>query len=374
MHTNDSPWVQKARALGATFASRAAAHDRSGQFVGDNYADLKAGGFFAAGVPQELGGGGASHAELGEMLRELAHHCGATALALSMHQHLVAAAVWRHRHGQPAEALLRAVAGKNLVLVSTGAGDWLRSNGHVERVAGGFRVSARKPFCSGSPQGDLLISSAAWNDPEQGDVVLHFSVPFTSEGVHVGEDWDTLGMRGTGSQTVELRNVFVPDERVSLKRPRDGWHPVWSVVATVAVPVFMAPYLGIAESAAKLALAHIRERQPDPITTLTVGQMQNALFTARLAWDEAVRNANGYEFTPDIQRADVAFQCKTLIAQNAISTVTSAMELAGGAGFFRSLGLERLFRDAQGAAYHVLPAKQQQQFAGRVALGLDPAA
>jgi hypothetical protein len=72
-------------------------------------------------------------------LRELAQFCPSTALALSMHQHLLAAAVWRHLHGQPAEALLRKIAEAELVLVSTGAGDWLESNGKAERIDGGYR-------------------------------------------------------------------------------------------------------------------------------------------------------------------------------------------------------------------------------------------
>jgi acyl-CoA dehydrogenase len=47
------------------------------------------------------------------------------------------------------------------------------------------------------------------------------------------------------------------------------------------------------------------------------------------------------------------------------------MEVAGGAGFYRDLGLERLFRDVQGARYHPLREAPQQRLAGRVALGLD---
>src|SRR5690349_3867329 len=118
-------WVAVARDLGPVFASRAAGHDADDSFVADNYRDLKERRIFSAGVPAELGGGGASYAELCAMLRELGRHDGSTALALSMHTHLVAAAVWRLRHGQPAEALLRKIAASELVLVSTGAGDWL---------------------------------------------------------------------------------------------------------------------------------------------------------------------------------------------------------------------------------------------------------
>jgi acyl-CoA dehydrogenase len=56
----------------------------------------------STGTPRDFGGGGATYEELGEVLRALAGYCPSTTLALSMHTHLVAAAVWRHLHGQPA--------------------------------------------------------------------------------------------------------------------------------------------------------------------------------------------------------------------------------------------------------------------------------
>jgi acyl-CoA dehydrogenase len=50
------------------------------------------------------------------------------------------------------------------------------------------------------------------------------------------------------------------------------------------------------------------------------------------------------------------------------------MALAGGAAFLRRTGIERLLRDVHGAPYHPLPARKQQVFSGRLALGLDPVA
>jgi acyl-CoA dehydrogenase len=47
------------------------------------------------------------------------------------------------------------------------------------------------------------------------------------------------------------------------------------------------------------------------------------------------------------------------------------MEAAGGAAFYRSLGLERAFRDVQGARFHPLQENPQARYAGRLALGLD---
>src|SRR5262249_22114662 len=85
-----SDWVALARELGPRFAERAAAHDANGTFVADNYAELREHRVFAAGVPEELGGGGASHAELSAMLTTLAHYCGSTPLPPSMHTHPLA--------------------------------------------------------------------------------------------------------------------------------------------------------------------------------------------------------------------------------------------------------------------------------------------
>jgi alkylation response protein AidB-like acyl-CoA dehydrogenase len=61
---------------------------------------------------------------------------------------------------------------------------------------------------------------------------------------------------------------------------------------------------------------------------------------------------------------------KQLAARHAIAAVELAMELAGGAGFYRSAGLERRFRDIQAARYHPLQSGPQAQYAGAMALGL----
>lgn len=305
------------------------------------------------------------------MLRELAHYCGATALALSMHTHLVAAAVWRHRHGQPAEALLRKIAASELVLVSTGAGDWVDSVGRSERAPGGYRVSAVKRFCSGAPAGDLLVTSAPF-EGEQGPEVLHFAVPLKADGVRILDDWDTLGMRATGSHSIQLEDVFVPDEGVTLRRPARQWHGVWNVIVTVAAPLYMAPYVGVAERAVVLAREAVARRTPEPLLLQGVGELENQLTVAQMAWREMVELTNDYDVEPTLDHANRILIRKTLLAQAVQATVAKAIEVVGGSAFFRSLGLERALRDVQGASFHPLPEKKQLAFTGRVALGLPP--
>ena len=113
--------IDIARDLGPVIAQRASETMDEDQFVAENFALLKSAGLLEAGVPAELGGGGADVDELAAVLQMLGHHCGSTALALSMHTHLVATAAWRWQHqGLTAvEPLLRRVATERIQLVST---------------------------------------------------------------------------------------------------------------------------------------------------------------------------------------------------------------------------------------------------------------
>jgi alkylation response protein AidB-like acyl-CoA dehydrogenase len=287
-----------------------------------------------------------------------------------MHQHLVAAAVWRWRNGKPAEKLLRKVAEGELVLVSTGAADWLGSNGTLRPVEGGYRLDARKVFSSGSPAGDLLITSARLEGPGDAEV-LHFPVPLSAPGVEVLDNWRTLGMRGTGSNDVVLKDVFVPDEAIALRRPADVFHPSWAVVLTVALPLIVAAYLGVAERAAELAIERARRRSGEETWSL-LGEMKNQLATAQYALKALVENAADLDFAAELERADAALVGKTVASQAAIACVAKALEVSGSGAFFRRDELELLFRDVQASRFHPLAEKTQTRFSGRVAMGLDP--
>ena len=143
------------------------------------------------------------------MLRTLARHCGSTALALSMHTHLVATLVWRWRRDpQAVESFLRRVVDQKLVLISTSASDWLNGTGKAERVDGGWRVTGRKIFGSGVPMGDYLITGAVYDDPEAGATVLHFPLSLKSEGVRILDTWHVMSMRGTGSHDIAIEGVL----------------------------------------------------------------------------------------------------------------------------------------------------------------------
>ena len=367
MSTTD--FISLARAIGPELASRAAECDANDAFVAENFATLKEKGFFKAHVPEALGGGGATHAEMCAVLRELGHHCSSTALSFSMHTHLVAAATWRWNHGDTGgEGLLNRVAAENLILVSSGGSDWLDSSGKLEKTEGGYQFNARKVFSSGSPAGDLLVTSAILDDPADGPTVLHFPISLHAEGVTVMDNWLTMGMRGTGSNDVVIENVFVPDAAIGGRRPVGKWGP-FHLVVLVAFPLIYSVYTGIAEAARDIALHQAQKRRDSNEIRLNFGEMENELRTTQMAMDSMVAIAAAAKPEPDTTN-EIAIR-RTIASHAAIRTVEKAMEVSSGGAFFRPLGLERLFRDVQASRYHPLTEKKQLEYTARYTLGLD---
>ena len=359
-----------ARKIAAKIEGCAGDHDSDDSFVEEGFAELKAAGFFKALVPEELGGGGASVGEICDALRIIGGTCGSTALAASMHSHAVAVAAWRWRHqNAPTEKLLRRVAEEDLILVSSGGSDWLQSAGTLTRVEGGYRLTARKAFASASPVGDLMVTSAVYDDPDEGPTVLHFPAPLKGEGVSHLPTWQVMGMRGTGSNDVMFEDVFIPDAAIAGKRPQGAWHVLFHVIGMIAFALIYSAYLGVAEGARDKALGAARKRPPNPLLAQLVGEMDNRLLAARLAHRRMVELAETGQ--PGPETTSEALACRTLVGQAAIDTVTKALEVAGGGAFYRKMGLERAFRDVQAARFHPLQEKPQLDLAGRVALGWD---
>ena len=359
-----------ARELGPILAQRADEQTDEDQFVAENFESLKASGLVEAGVPCELGGGGADIDELAATLQTLAYHCGSTALALAMHTHQVAISAWRWRHQKATavEPLLRRIARERIWLVSSGGSDWVAGSGQAEKVDGGYRITARKIFASGAPAGTLLMTSAISEPETERATVLHFAVPMNSAQVQVLDTWHTLGMRGTGSHDVLISGHFVADSEITVRRKAGEWHPLFHAIGTMALPLIYSVYVGIAESARDIAIGLAKRKQPNHSAIDLAGRMETELTAARLAYQSmlSVVRLNA----PSAETVNQVMIGRSLVARHAIAAVELAMELAGGAGFYRSAGLERRFRDIQGARYHPLRSGVQAEYAGAMALGL----
>jgi alkylation response protein AidB-like acyl-CoA dehydrogenase len=368
MQQQDTDWLSLAESLGKEFAARDLAADESDSFVADNIAKLKETGLIAAGVPIELGGGGASYADISRVLQTLGRYCSSTALAFSMHTHQVMIPTWRWHHQKaPVEGLLKRIVSEQLVLLSSGGSDWLQSNGTAVKVEGGFLITARKVFASGAPAANLLMTSAVYEDPEVGSTVLHFAVPMNAQGVSIEPTWQAMGMRGTGSHDVVLSSVFVPDAAIALRREQGKWHFIFHLVSMVAIPLIYSVYVGVSEAVRDRAIQLATKRSMNEHLCYTVGGLNNELMVAKLALQHMISTAEmsqpGFETTNQIMTA------RALIAKAVLNVADQAMEIAGGSAFYRKTGLEKLFRDIQGVRYHPLREEAQHKLSGQLSLG-----
>ncbi|HEX4867280.1 MAG TPA: acyl-CoA dehydrogenase family protein [Acidimicrobiales bacterium] len=358
--------------LGAAVSDHAVTHDRDGTFVSEAYDLLRSSGYLALAVPEELGGRGATIREVAMAQRALARHCASTALASVMHHHVVLFTAWRHRRGLPgAEATLRRVADDGIVLVSTGGADLTRPRGQAVKVDGGYLVSGHKIFASQSPVGDVMSTMFPYEDPDEGRIVLNMAVPMAADGVTVLDTWDALGMRGTGSHDVEIQDVFVPEDKVIARRPFGKLDPPLQVILMHAIPPITAVYLGVAESARDHAVAAVAgtAKADDPTMQRQVGLMDTRLRVAAWALDGALA-AVGNDPAPSMETVAAVQTAKREVSLAALEVCDLALEVGGGASFYKTSPIERAYRDVRGIKYHPFTPEESLLHAGQVALGL----
>jgi acyl-CoA dehydrogenase len=374
----DNRFVPLAAELGAQFAELAAVHDRENSFVAENFRVLRESGYTSLGVPEMLGGGGASLRQVCYAQAELARSCGSTALAVNMHLYHSLMAAYRWRHGaDAAEGLLRRIAAERLIVMSSGGSDGPWPAAVATRQPNGYRVNGRKVFCSQAPAADLLSTFAAYDDPDDGRVVLVMLIPPTSDGYGIVETWDALGMRGTASHDVQLDDVLVGEDQIVARQP---WGRVGVALRSALIhsgPTLSAVYYGIAAGAYEHAVRVLAGRRmggapasQDPAVARIVGRMEYRL---RTAWWALVGHLNDLpddvQYALDDQATSAAMLAKRCVTTQAVEVVDLAMEAVGGSAYFKRSPLERAYRDVRAGTFHPLPPEKTLQFAGRLALG-----
>lgn len=366
-------FIARARAVGAQIADVADSPDgdeRAGSALSAGVELIRSAGLLSMAVPVELGGSGATPAEVAAVQRELARHSGSVGLATAMHQHVVAFTAWRYRRELPgAEATLRRVANDGLILLSTGGADYTDPHGEAVAVEGGFRVSGRKRFVSLSTEGDVLSTMFSYDDPDAGRRVLNVAVPVADPGVAIADNWDALGMRGTASNDVRIDDVFVPAERVLANRPWGVVDGPLQVIASIAMPIIAAVYLGVAEAAFEAAVAAAADRSSDPTVQRQVGAMAHRLTVAGWALDRVLAEV-GDDPTPSEDLYTSVMIAKREVALAGVEVCDQAMELVGGPAYLRGSIIERAYRDIRAAKFHPHTPEATLRLAGRRAFGL----
>src|SRR4029079_6475367 len=120
--------------------------------------------------------------------------------------------------------------------------------------------------------------------------ILSLAIPMTAPGIEVLDNWDSHGMRGTGSNDVLLTDVFVADAQVGGKRPYGRLDPAIRVALINGLTIITAVYLGLVQAARERATGVGRgsNRTDDPVLQRLIGQVEFDYAAARLAFEGAL--------------------------------------------------------------------------------------
>jgi len=387
MTASQRHWVDLAAHHAEDFATRAAQHDHENSFPFENYEALKASGYTSMPIPQDLGGGGASLLDICYAQERLARGDGPTALAINMHMALPWVMSDLYRAGDTSVApLLERIAKERLIVFAAitdpavdsfqGATGLGYTTVKATKVPGGFRINGRKAFGTNSPVGDLLASTAIYDDPTAGEVSCMFVIPRDTSGLVCQHDWDTLGMRASQSHSWVFEDVFVEDEAVTRRVPWVWDKYVYGVWAWHGGS-FSSVYLGIARAARDFAIAYTKTRKrlpsqyPEsyaPGQQFLAAEMDIAL---QAAWAFQTTIAARLTIPPrDYQTLVDAVAMQYFCMHTAVEVVNKAIDMVGGAALARRLPLERYYRDIRSAPMHPIGGYDALEMIGKHAFGL----
>lgn len=365
--------VRVAEELCGPLAERAAEHDRDGSYPFEAIAALKAGGYFTAPVPDELGGLGVSSAhDLVVASSRLARGDASVAIGVNMHlvavlnierRRQAAVAAEDERRARGFTAWLEHIARDGVVLaaaISEPGQDLTRPRTTATRTASGWRIDGRKSFCTMAPAATELYVAVT-----HAGRYAYATVPVDAPGVVVHEDWDALGMRASGSHSISFEGVELPESGV-----RGGFRagdPVPYMERNLVAGLFHASAsLGIAESADGIARSRV-----DGLARSRMHVADNAvdLAAARAVLSRAAALIDA-DPSPVAALFAEAQAAKAFVNEAAARIVERALAVAGGAGYAGRGPLARAYRDVRAASFmHPLGAGRAYDYLAAAALG-----
>ena len=370
----------------ARFESRAATYDRENRFFDQDFEELRATKYLLLPVPRELGGLGLSLAESCREQRRLAYYAPATALAVNMHLYWLGVAAELQRRGDTSvEWMLRdAAAGEIFAAGHAESGNdipVLLSTAKAERVEGGYRFTGRKQFGSLTPVWTRFgLHGMDSSDPAHPKIV-HAFMPRDNAGYLIRETWDVLGMRATRSDDTVVENAFIPDRYVARVVPAGGAGIDAFVLSVLAWGLlgFANVYYGLAKRAldktiaaakSKHSIALSRSMAYHPEVQHAIAQMVIELESIGPHLDRIAADwSNGVDY--GAEWPSKLFAAKYHAVEGSWRVVDLGLDVAGGGGIFRSLGYERLLRDARLGRIHPGNSFITHEVVGKTALGIS---
>jgi alkylation response protein AidB-like acyl-CoA dehydrogenase len=349
-------------------APRAAQIDREACNPLENYDDLRECGIHSMCVPERFGGLGHDYATYMMVSSELGRHCGSTALSFNMH---ASTTLWI---GDMLDGLdlspeqktvmesLRALHYKRIVedgalYAQTFSEGNMAAAGKTpfgttaKKVEGGWILNGRKIFASLSGAATHYGILCTEEKPELSSLdTMYIAVPTDSSGFSISGEWDPLGMRGTVSLNLLMKDVFVPDDAQLM--PRGTYH-----LAAKKIPhMFMtlsATYVGIAQGAFDFTVQYLRGENPKamgsksrqhPAKQFTVAEMFIKLEQIRALF---IRSIHEIKVNPGKSARLRAYASQYTTMEGAVDICRLAIRTCGGRSMLKTFPLERMYRDAR---------------------------
>ena len=355
--------------LGERFAARAKGIDEDASFPTENYKDLAAEGFMTLVVPKEYGGHGFTLGEYAMVGAEIAKYCGATALTYNMHTSTMmwssftyhmpnltdlerkAFAPMRERQ------FLRAVKEQAIYSqpISEGGHNWTSKpiQTNCRKVGGGWVINGVKKFASLAGYCDYysIVCTEHFDgvEPRHEDTMI-FVVHKNSPGLQVVGDWDPLGMRGTNSRDLILKDVRVTADDMLMPPGIFGK----TLPHFPHLMITLSPsYMGVAQGAYDFTVDYLKGKVPGqpPIDRrmygtkrLAVGRMYAKLAATRALWWQAFMEAKPFPSKAEVLRM---YAAQYGVMENVQEIAALAIRTCGGQSMLKSLPLERMYRDSR---------------------------
>jgi alkylation response protein AidB-like acyl-CoA dehydrogenase len=389
--------VATAEALAEELAATVAEHDASGTYPYANVALLRQAGYFIAPIPEQLGGQGVD--SLFDTLvasSRLARGDPSVTLGLNMHLLILMSMVRRWQVAVHRGDTRRAAAfGRSLerivddaVIIAAAVSEpkqhLTQPATRASRDGQDWLLDGRKIFCTMSPAATVLLVSITYEDHAGNPVYGYVEVPTTAAGVTIHDDWDALGMRASGSNSVSFSGVRLPESAVR------GGFPVGDATGYIkrnlANGLFHASAtLGIAEAAHATAIerlaghadGHVRAAEQMLVAESAIdlaamratfgraADLVDEFHTAELAVDPTPA-----EWTTMFAEVQAA---KMFVSQAAGRIVDRALTLSGGAGYMRTHALSRACRDVRAGGFmQPLGAIRGYDYLAQSELGMEP--
>lgn len=359
-------------AIAPELREAADAAERNGTYADQSVQLLKAAGITAATVPEPLGGIGVDTAhDFAVGMNRIARADGAAALVDTMHAFttFLFARAWRLLyggevvHGDPLAELLGRISAAGVMIASLATEPGAhQTHPRTTAVREGdhWRVTGRKGFATGSPSADLLgVVCSYENDAGERRRGIVFA-PADSPGIVHTDNWDSLGMRATGSQDVIFEDSVIEADMID-NGPWGALDADFVSGNSLATLGLAASFLGIAEDAHDLAVETASTRRQTGLATVqaTVGENECDLSACRAMIERAARVVDELLAQEVLAHSDddahlvmAEVQCaKQIVTHAAIRVVDRAMTVSGGSGYLATNRLSRLYRDVRAGPF-----------------------